>query len=91
MTIVVKKLRTVDSGNLKAYADIGLPGGIQIRDLRIVKQPGQKAWVSMPQKEWRNHIGEPCYMPLVTLPRDTMQLVSEAVLLAYYSTVGDAK
>ena len=47
--IEVLEVRRMDgSGNLKAFAKVKL-GCIVIHSCRIVQQPGQKAWVALPQ------------------------------------------
>jgi hypothetical protein len=46
--IEVLEMRSVESGNLKAFAKIKL-GCVVIYGCRIIQQPGQRPWVALPQ------------------------------------------
>jgi DNA-binding cell septation regulator SpoVG len=71
-----------NKGNLKAFASIRL-GGVTIHDCRIVQQFGQKAWVSLPQKEYTTKAGEKKYAPVVELNDNLKKQVCDAVLKAW--------
>ena len=58
MQIEVENIHKLDgAGNLKAFASVNIGGKLTIHSLRIVQQPGQKAWVALPQREWRDGAG----------------------------------
>jgi len=76
MEISVIKLKPVTMGNLKAFAEIKI-GEITICDCRIVQQPGQKAYVSGPQKNENNR-----WIPLVKMSRTLKEQVETIVLEA---------
>jgi DNA-binding cell septation regulator SpoVG len=46
-------------GNLRAFADVQI-GPLVVTGCRIVQQPGQAAWVSMPQVQADNGTFYPC-------------------------------
>ena len=49
--IIVTKVQPVaNSGNLKAFADVKI-GSLVVKGFRIVQQPDQAAWVSVPQQK----------------------------------------
>lgn len=74
--------RLTDCGNLKAFATIRI-GALEIAGLRIVQQPGQRAWVSMPQLEY-NRDGKRCYYPMIKfLDKRLKAVITEAVLEAW--------
>ena len=70
-------------GNLKAFPDIRI-GALEIHSLRVVQQPGQRAWVSMPQAEYYDRDGQKCYYPMMKIDdRGLKQAIMEAVLEAW--------
>ena len=70
----------IGRGNLKAFVSVRI-GAIEIHGLRIVQQPGQRAWVSMPQVESCDRDGKKCYAPLVTIHDEALKSsITEAVL-----------
>lgn len=85
MTIEVVKMKVLDKGNLKAVVSIEINGWLTIHDCRIVQQPGQAAWVSMPQKEYQGHDGQKKYAPLIELGKDSAQKkeIEAAILTAW--------
>jgi DNA-binding cell septation regulator SpoVG len=72
--------RFTDRGNLKAFVDIKIGTSLRIMGCRIVQQPNQKAWVSMPQREWKGKDGTTKYSPMVELAGDLKAAVDEAIL-----------
>jgi DNA-binding cell septation regulator SpoVG len=64
---VVKVKSLKDSGNLKAFASLRI-GALVVHRVRIVQQPGQKAWISMPQFK----VGEK-YYPIVEIESDNLR------------------
>jgi DNA-binding cell septation regulator SpoVG len=66
------------AGNLRAFVSVRL-GSVVVHDLRIVQQPGQKAWVSLPQKEYQQD-GQKKYSAIVELSESLKREVSRLVL-----------
>jgi len=79
--IVVDTIKTIDKGNLKAFVTVTINKKVRISGLRIVQQPGQTAWVSMPQSEVKSDNGKPKYYPIVEILDPTLkQQIQDAVL-----------
>lgn len=76
MKIIIEKIKPIDKGNLKAFVDIKLGDSIVINGCRIVQQPGQKAWVSMPQNEVEGK-----YYPVVKILNKTIKEEIEKAIL----------
>lgn len=70
---------TNGSNNLRAFVDVEI-GGVRIYGCRIVQQPGQKAWLSMPQNTWVASDQKRRYSPIVELSDRLKEMVNEAVL-----------
>ena len=89
MHIVVQSITPVnDQGNLKAFVNVTVDGTTWNR-CRIVQQPGQRAWLSLPQLSWTDpSTGEPIYRPAMTAPKETKEEVSKAVLAAWAAQGG---
>lgn len=83
LAVSVNNLRRIGKGNIKAFVDILLPEGISILDCRIVQQPGQTAWLAMPQTSWAGDDGKTRQKALVKLPPELQQVVQEAALEAF--------
>lgn len=47
---VAKFVRIPNAGNLKAFASVQL-GPVILDGFRVIQQPGQKAWVSVPREK----------------------------------------
>ena len=78
--ITVEKISKINSeGNLKAFATV-VVRGITIHDLRIVQQPNQEAWVSPPQKEWKDPQGNRKFSPIVQLDDELKRAIQDEVL-----------
>lgn len=69
------------TGNLRAYASIQI-GPLIIHKVKLIKQPGQKAYVTPPQLEYfaNNRIN---YIPVVKWPIEWQQSIFDAVWNAY--------
>ena len=74
----IKKLN--DTGNLKAFVSVTIGNKLTIHSCRIVQQPGQVAWVSLPQREWVDQHGQRRFAPLIELPEKVKDAIQEAVL-----------
>jgi DNA-binding cell septation regulator SpoVG len=74
---------------LKAFVDVKV-GAWSICDFRIVKQAGQRAWVSPPQASWKTDTGEVRYRSILTIPSELKQRIDVAVLSAWEQEAPDA-
>ncbi len=75
-------------GNLRAYASIQI-GPLVIHKVKLVKQPGQKPYVTPPQFEFFRD-GHVQYQPIVKWPQDWHQQIFDAVWSAYCALPGRA-
>ena len=80
--VVVLTVTPVARGNLRGFADIR-GGDLVIKDLRIIQQPNQRAWVSAPQREWLTPDGQRHYAPLVEFGPALKVVIESAVLQAW--------
>lgn len=87
LQVEVLRLKPVaNRGNLKAFVDVSLSlpeGKWLIRDCRIIQQPEQRPYVSLPQKEYHDRLGNLCYVPLVSPPEPIRTAICEAILKAW--------
>jgi hypothetical protein len=68
---------------LKAFADVQVGDWI-IHDFRIIKQDGQKAFVSPPQVSWKDpKTGEIRYKAILTIPPEQKQRIDVEILSAF--------
>lgn len=81
MEIRVLKIKKIEKGALQAFVDVQI-GQVEIKSFRVVKQPGQRAWVSVPQAEYVKN-GEKRYFNLIDLPNGLKRKVQDAVLVAW--------
>jgi DNA-binding cell septation regulator SpoVG len=51
--VEVLSITPVNEGNVKAYVNIHIVGLFKMDSLKIVQQPGQRAWVAMPDNAQR--------------------------------------
>ena len=79
--IRVLKIKKIEKGALQAFVDVEI-GQVHIKGFRVVKQPGQAAWISLPQAEYVKN-GEKRYANLIELPNDLKRKVQDAVLAAW--------
>lgn len=84
MTIDVIEIRLLNvNRSLKAFADVKL-GDIIIRDFRIIKQDGQKVFVSPPQVSWKDpETGEIKFKGILTIPPEQKQRIDLEILSAF--------
>lgn len=80
---VIDMERFTDKGNLKAFADVKVGKSLKILGVRVVQQPNQKAWVSMPQRTWEDKGGKTRFQPMVELSGDLKEEVEAAVLMEW--------
>ena len=84
MSIRVTRIRPIEKGNLKAFADVQI-GEIEVRGFRVIQQPSQGAWVSVPQTEYTKD-NEKRYHNIVVLSEDLKQKVDAEILRAWGET-----
>lgn len=84
MNIIVHSVSPVNNqGNLRAFADVTVDGDRSPR-WRIIQQPGQRAWVSVPQHTWNNPVsGESIYRPAISISKERRLEVQAMVLAAW--------
>ncbi len=75
-------------GNLRAYASIQI-GPLVIHRVKLIKQPGQKPYVTPPQFEFFRD-GHVNYTPIVKWPQGWHQQIFDAVWGAYCALPGRA-
>lgn len=83
MEIVVERIVQVNKGCLRAFCSVRLSDGVKINSCRVIQQPGQAAWVSLPQNEWTSNEGERLYSPVVEVSRELQSEIQKSVLAAY--------
>lgn len=71
------------AGSLKAYVTIRI-GPLTIYRIKLIEQPGQKAYVSPPQLEYYAQ-GRVTYVPVVRWPQDWHERIFTAVMTAYHA------
>lgn len=79
LSVTCLQIRPVKTpGNLRAFADVQI-GPLVVTGCRVVQQPGQAAWVSMPQAQADDGRFSPC---LRTDDDDLRRNVKDRVLRA---------
>jgi DNA-binding cell septation regulator SpoVG len=74
---------------LKAFATVQINDWV-IYDWRIIQQPGQRAWVSVPQVSWKDNDGKVKYKALLSIPGELKQRIEVAILSAWEKEKGNA-
>lgn len=70
-------------GNLRAFADVEVNSTFILHSCRVIQQPGQRPWVSMPQAEVLKD-GQKLYYPIVKILDKQLEAeIKQAVLSAY--------
>ena len=64
--------------NVRAYVDVRL-GDIVIKNAKVVRQPGQRAWVAMPDVPYVVN-GKTRYAPVIELDKSLRERVTATVL-----------
>jgi DNA-binding cell septation regulator SpoVG len=89
---VLEIRRLPDTGNLKGFAKVRL-GPVVIHGCRVIQQPGQKAWVALPQTPARAKAdgSGAGWFPVVEITsKDLMPRVRDAVLDAWQRSLSRA-
>lgn len=77
--IQVTKIISNNKGNVKAFASVQLGSVLTINSIKIVQQPGQRAYVRLPEQEQGGR-----YFPVVSADDQRFQdAVQEKVLAAW--------
>jgi DNA-binding cell septation regulator SpoVG len=82
---VLELRRLSGDGNLKAFAKVRL-GAVVIHGLKIVQQPGQKAWIALPQVPGRKKAdgsGAGWFPVVEIVSPELLAKVRDAVLAAW--------
>jgi len=84
MEIQVIKIRLLPGERpLKAFCDVKVNDWL-VHDFRIVKQDGQRAFVSPPQVSWKDpETGEIKYKGILTIPSEQKQRIEAEILSAF--------
>jgi DNA-binding cell septation regulator SpoVG len=84
MEIKVIEIRPLSDGrSLRAFVDVQVGDWI-IHDFRIIRQNGQKAFVSPPQVSWKDPTtGEIKYKGILTIPPEQKQRIEVEILSAF--------
>ena len=80
MLIRAYNWREVNNGNLKATCSISIDNKIKLHQCRVIQQPNQLAWPSLPQASWTDPEGRIRYFPLVELPKSVEHEVKKCIL-----------
>ena len=84
MNIIVESIKELtDSGNLKAFVTVSINDKLKINGCRIIQQPGQAAWVSLPQNNWVDPKGNKKYFPVIELSEKVKNAIYDAILAAW--------
>lgn len=84
MDIQVLEVRLLPGDRpLKAFCDVKVNDWI-IHDFRVIKQNGQRAFISPPQVSWKDpEIGEIKYKGILTIPPEQKQRIDVEILSAF--------
>jgi len=82
--VKVIQIRPLNDGrSLRAFVDVQIGDWI-IHDFRIIRQNGQKAFVSPPQVSWKDSTtGEIKYKGILTIPPEQKQRIDVEILSAF--------
>jgi DNA-binding cell septation regulator SpoVG len=79
------------AGNLRAFAVVTVAGKLRIFDVRVIQQPNQEAWVSMPSRAYEKD-GQRKWSPIIELLDDGLkQEISKAVLAEFGKVASSSK
>jgi DNA-binding cell septation regulator SpoVG len=83
--VTIENIKPIsNAGNLRAFANITIGDNkIRISDVRVIQQPNQRAWVSMPSRAYEQN-GQRKWAPIVELVDENLKKeVSDAVLAEF--------
>ena len=79
-TIEVLEIKTMQRGNLRAFASVKIGEDVTIQTFRVIQQPHQRAYVHPPQLEYIDGFGNRKYFPVVKLAPELKERVQCAIL-----------
>ena len=80
--------KPVHKGPLRAFADINVDGLI-IRDFRVIKENGKRAWVAPPQASWKEDSGNIRYKTIITFPEELKEQIDRVILDRFWEQEGN--
>lgn len=79
-SIEVLKIRHLNNGgSLRAFVSIKI-GHLILHSLRVIEQPGQKAWLALPKQEMKDASGETKYWPICEASKELKANIDQVVL-----------
>ena len=86
--VLIKQILPLSNfGNLKAFANVYLPDlDMHIRYIRIVQQPGMRAYCGLPQTEWLDKEGGKHFATILSLPIQLKEKICKSVLTEWEAT-----
>jgi DNA-binding cell septation regulator SpoVG len=72
----------VSAGSLRAFASVRIGPALVLHKCRVIQQPGQQAWIAMPQETWTEREGKAKYKALVEITGSLKTRVEAAILAA---------
>lgn len=80
MKVEILDMRLLEGDKpLRGFADVQI-GDIVIREFRVIKENGKRAWVAAPQISWKGSDGHIQYKTIVTLRDEVKGRVDQVVL-----------
>lgn len=73
-------LRRIDQGTVRTIADFGLGPSLTLKAFQVIPQPGQRARVSPPSREWQGTDGTRHFAPLVESSGSPKKRVEQPML-----------
>ena len=82
--VTVESIKPITgAGNLRAFAIVNIADRLRVHDVRIIQQPNQEAWVSMPSRAYEKD-GQRKWAPTIEILDDNLKAeISRAVLTEY--------
>ena len=82
--VTVESIKPITgAGNLRAFAIVNIADRLRVHDVRIIQQPNQEAWVSMPSRAYEKD-GQRKWAPTLEILDDNLKAeISRAVLTEY--------
>ena len=78
------------AGNLRAFAVVNVADKIRIADVRVIQQPNQKPWVSMPSRAYEKDGQRKWAATVELLDEKLRDEISQAVLAEFAKLESEA-
>ena len=86
--VTVESLKPItNAGNLRAFAVVNIADKLRICDVRVIQQPHQEAWVSMPSRAYEKD-GQRKWAPTIEILDEKLKEEISSAVLAEYSKLG---